>query len=142
MLVEVIHDSSCLFATNPATSMTGTGEYSRISVRVGNSKEAQVIFTGDKWDEDDFKRKRGGKEFDEDEDSVERVAQTERMDVEIYKDRIRSDLANVLARVASQASGRQFKVVDCSEIDPKAKTVTFRIEAVSRYPTFRCSCRS
>jgi len=72
---EIIVDSSCLHATNPANERSGTGSYNRVSIFTGRGEEATIVFQGEEWDQDNFEEKmrRQGRGGVEDRDPVERV---------------------------------------------------------------------
>lgn len=54
---DIITQSSCLFFRHPAIQIAGSGDYMRVIIRDRENDKEKIVFTGKKWDEDNFKKK-------------------------------------------------------------------------------------
>ena len=59
IMKHIIIQSSCLFFCHPAENLSGAGDYMKVIIEDPETKKREIIFTGDKWNEDDFLKKKG-----------------------------------------------------------------------------------
>ena len=135
-MVELLSDSCCLTACNPAISRSLTGEHTRISVRVDGESKATVIYQGEKWNEDNFVAKcnaSGLGDHLEKLDPVERVVpDAQVIEAGMQKDATPAVIGLLLSRVATEATGKKF-VCELNE-EPGGDT-TFKLSARGMHTT-------